>query len=313
MREYTGPKSEIDRVAFVPGDRLRLAAATDDAAYLWDLGGIEPPVEIGYASEHVGRPYKLHPSPDGRWLILGPADFINVKDLATLPSASVTYFGFGGFVVCGFAGAADGLRVVAVEVGSPELRALDVKLPVPAKKPTRAVRFELPESLRPHLHELTPDGFHHAASLSDDGSRFAVATGRLASVYVWDTATGKLLPEIRVRRQPNALALSLDGSRLAVDAGTTVYIFDVSSAEPVTKWKTNYSYVPQLAWSPDGRLIGRTDRSTTARLYDAATGRQVSALGTRRSRATAIAFAPDGLTYAIGHRDGTVRVWDVEA
>ena len=148
-------------------------------------------------------------------------------------------------------------------------------------------------------------------ALSADGSRFAFTGWHEKGVTVWDAGTGRRLGRISLRGTTECLALSPDGSRLAIDGGTTVYVHDATSLELVTKWKTNYSYVPQLAWSPDGRLLGRTDRSTTTRLYDAASGREVSALGAKRSRNTAIAFAPDGLTYATGSGNGVVRVWDV--
>ena len=46
----------------------------------------------------------------------------------------------------------------------------------------------------------------------------------------------------------------------------------------VASWKAKYD-APRLAWSPDGKLLARTDNSTTVRVYEAATGRQVMAVG----------------------------------
>ena len=52
--------------------------------------------------------------------------------------------------------------------------------------------------------------------------------------------------------------------------------------------------MPGLAWSPDGRLLARTDNSTTVRVYEVATGRQVMAVGGKRGRLRCVAFSPAG-------------------
>jgi WD40 repeat protein len=91
-----------------------------------------------------------------------------------------------------------------------------------------------------------------------------------------------------------------------------VYVHDAATFGVLARWKAKYCYGPCLAWSPDGRLLARTDRSTSVRVYDTAAGREVQAVGAKRGVLYSAAFSPDGLTLATGSYNGHVRVWDVE-
>ena len=51
---------------------------------------------------------------------------------------------------------------------------------------------------------------------------------------------------VALRGFPCGLAFSPDGSRLAIDAGTTIYVHDALTLERLGSWKAKYSYVP--AW-----------------------------------------------------------------
>jgi WD40 repeat protein len=311
MREYTGPTDTVYEVAFVPGGPPRLAAATDTEAYVWDLDRPEPAAVLSWDETAWGEP-RLAVSPDGRWLVAGPAEHLRCWDVSALPPRGPRRLDRPGLLAAGFTGRADQLTVVYRADDRRECRLLREEFPVTGKaKPRRPTAFELGPELAESVRGINPADCRQATALSAGGSHLALcAAARSKAVHLWAADGGPLGP-IAVRRAPNALGFSPDGSRLAIDAGTTVYVYDTARRELAVKWKAVYSYVPRLAWSPDGRLLARTDRSRTVRAHDAVTGRRELALGAKRGALVSVAFSPDGLTVATGTWDGLVRVWDV--
>ena len=45
---------------------------------------------------------------------------------------------------------------------------------------------------------------------------------------------------------------------VAVAVGITIYVHQTRTLEPVTSWRVKHCYTPQLAWSPDRRLLAHT-------------------------------------------------------
>jgi WD40 repeat protein len=204
-------------------------------------------------------------------------------------------------------------RLTAVCLSDPPDRLVTRELsfaPFDTSEPPRPTAIRLTPEVAASVGSMTPGGWLQSTVLSEDGRRLALSA-REKAVHVWDLTTGEPPRSIRLRGFPCGLALSPNGDRLAIDAGTTVYIHDAATLRLLAQWKAKYSYVPDLAWSPDGRLLARTDRSTTVRVYEVDSGTVVMAVGTRRGLLTSVAFSPDGLTLATGTREGPVRVWDL--
>src|SRR5207237_10649351 len=101
--------------------------------------------------------------------------------------------------------------------------------------------------------------------IAADGSRLVLSARK--AVHVWDTVAAGLVGTIRLKGFPNAILLSPDATKVAIDGGTTLYIHDLTTLALVAKWKTKYCYYPRLAWSPDSRLLARIDRSTSVCAY----------------------------------------------
>ena len=130
--------------------------------------------------------------------------------------------------------------------------------------------------------------------------------------HLWGVREPRRIGSIKMRSVCNGAALSPDGTVVAIDGGTTVYLYRVETQELLGTWKVRHCYSPKLAWSPDGRRLLRADASTAVRQYDLAAGAEVAALGLKRHRATAVRYSPDGLTYLVGTFRGPVAVWDAE-
>ena len=312
MREYVGPTQQVRQVVFVPGEPMRLAAATNEAAHVWRPDRTDP-VVLSWDAPGWTEP-RLSASPDGRWLVAGPIDRLNCWDLTTDPPGGLTALSLSGLLAARFTGTRDRLTVVYkwADADRFELRAAD--LPVSGRKagvPGPPAGLLVPWGIAEQVGAVKPAEWRHFIALSDDGSRLALSA-REKAVHVWDVGTKQPSRTIALRGFPCGLAFSPDASRLVVDGGTTIYLFDARTLEPVQSWKAKYSYTPGLAWSPDGRLLARTDTSTTVRVYEVETGRQVMAVGSKRGRLGCVAFSPDGLTLATGTHEGPVRVWDVE-
>jgi WD40 repeat protein len=277
---------------------------------MWELDRPEPVAFLSWDETAWGEPL-LAVSPDGRWLVAGPNERLRVWDLADSP-AKPTLLSVSGLVGAAFPGGDGRLAVVYRGVIRRRSALVAASLPVGgrSRKPQRPSPLQMPVELVSSVRSLSVSGYRQPVSLSADGRRLAVALRR-GEVHVWDVESGKWFGMIPVRKTTGGLACSPDGSKVAVDAGTTVYIYDPVVIGLLAKWKANYSYVPRVAWSPDGRLLARADRSTTARVYETAAGREVASLKAKRGILTCVAFAPDGLTFATGTIDGRVRVWDV--
>src|SRR3954465_10792981 len=100
MREYVGPTCSALRVAVVPGDPPRLAAAVNRSAYLWRLDrseGLELP---GSPADSLVA--LLAVSPAGRWLGAGPPQLLMCWDLSADPPARPAALPLAGLLTARF-------------------------------------------------------------------------------------------------------------------------------------------------------------------------------------------------------------------
>lgn len=307
MREYTGPGQKAYEVAFVPGDPPRLAAADNTAAYVWPPDGGEP-IRLAWDETAWGEPV-LEVSPDGKWLAAGPTQRLRVWNVAArLPRPPRERF-LTGLLTARFQILPDRLMIVCHRTSGGPVGLRIGDLNVKRGRPARWLSVQMDLDTAELVRGANPSSGKRTRAISDDGRRLALDVDN--EVGLWDATTGAPAGTIELRGTPGALAFSPDGSRLAINSGTTLYVHDTATRELVSKWKVKFSYVPRLAWSPDGRLLARTEHSTTVRVYDPTTGKPEMAVGGRRGLLVSVAFSPDGLTLATGTYEGPVRVWDV--
>ncbi|MFI6323740.1 serine/threonine-protein kinase [Nonomuraea sp. NPDC050556] len=198
---------------------------------------------------------------------------------------------------------------------------LDVSAPVAAPSPTWPVYDTTPSVLSAD-GRIAASEAGHEVQLYDAVRRKPIGTvkasGDLAldgkgtilavkanPVTVWDVATRKRLASLDVGPDPKAIALSQDGTLMAVTRGTTVQLWDLAGRTKVRSVDRAGDWA--LAFSPDGKLL-----ATGADLVDVASGkvdRDVARLSGRTP--TAITFSPDGRTVAYALSRGQVVLWDL--
>jgi WD40 repeat protein len=311
VREFVGPTEPILNVLFIPGEPTRLAAVTGNELFLWNLGESEPQDRLQF--REAGRiETVLEASPDGQWIVAGPPESLDAIPVDAREQKRA--ISFPQLYRSQFVESSVRLTVIYRAQANGRTRLMRGTIPVALAGPTTErltpIEYSLSDDQARGISLMPPPIRRHVVTLAANGSRLAIPMFKV--VFVWDGNTGTCLGPIRTRGFPCAISISPDGSRIAIDSGTTVYVHDSTSLDLVSKWKTKYCYGPGLAWSPDGRFLGRADASTAARIYDAETGREICSLGKKRGINWCIGFSPDGLTFATGTYDGDVRVWDLE-
>ncbi len=162
-----------------------------------------------------------------------------------------------------------------------------------------------------------------AHAFSADGKVLVTATRdapEKTPVRVWDAKTGKELATFGAEAPVLKLAISADGSRIAV-APYTNSAGKPDPRERVTVWDvkagTVAATVPQggdgghVALSPCGRLVAVSARNKPdVRVYEVATA------GLRfhfkhKAEITSLAFAPNGRSLAVASLEAPVYLWDI--
>jgi WD40 repeat protein len=311
VREYRGAGNTIRDVVFLASDPPRLVAKSKNAVVLWELGRSDP-VTTWPIHHDLDWSAGLTASRDGRWLAACPGGRLTVWDVSAGTVGRASELGAGEARTARFAGPPEHLCVLRRDPTASRSILTTESWAVPTSEQTfgsaPVAMTVLSDSNDPFMATGTVS---EAKSLSLDGRRLGLCF-RWKTLDLWDIENGDYLGRVSLRGGPWATAFSPDVSKVVVDAGTTLYVHDARTREPLTKWKIGFCYTPGLGWSPDSRLLARTDGSTTVRIYDADNGHQISALSAKRGRHMCVAFAPDGLTYAAGTFDGLVRVWDLE-
>jgi WD40 repeat protein len=137
------------------------------------------------------------------------------------------------------------------------------------------------------------------------------AVDRDGGVVLHDLAT-PALPGRSFGTSVLAVAFRPDGTRLATGSGGDVQVWDVATGQPVGPPITAAAgRVHQLAWSPDGEVLGVVTTDGHVSLRDAATGQATATpLAGTDVAVRSLAFSPDGTSVALGLLDGSIVLWD---
>lgn len=132
-----------------------------------------------------------------------------------------------------------------------------------------------------------------AAATTAAGTAYVV-NYNASSVSVVDTATGAITATIPVASSPDAIALSLDGTRAYVGGGNSVSVIDTASKTVIATIATS-SIITSVAVTPDGSKVYVNDAgSPSMQVIDTATNTVSGTIFLHLAAPQAVAISPDG-------------------
>jgi WD40 repeat protein len=117
-----------------------------------------------------------------------------------------------------------------------------------------------------------------------EGHGFFILDRQLSTVRVlpW-------VPRSNVRLSPEGKRLLVNGGALA-----TVSVWDFATGREQVRLRGHTGHITGFIWSPDGTRIATGAVDSSARLWDAATGRELFRLGGLQMHGHEVQFSPDG-------------------
>jgi WD40 repeat protein len=164
------------------------------------------------------------------------------------------------------------------------------------------------------LHQFPSGGQLGVKSVAfaDEGKKVFTGSDEDDGLRHWDAASGREAPfSGRPDAVGSCLAVSGDGTTLAVARGSTVQVRDSSTGNLLRELENPPRVVNKLALSSDGKQVAAAGRDGLVRVWNAITGNALQTLSGHNGPVSAVAFSPDGKTLASGGYDKTVRMWEV--
>lgn len=280
-------------------------------------------------------------SPDGSTIAVSEPNGVTLYDAATLKSREQ----HADIWAENLRFTTDG-RMLLVESGSPPVVALDVATMEPVsllgevplgevgwstalsgdgrffaahfdagRPPGPLLVWDLERARRP-IAKIMSVGYGLPLQLSQRGRILYVAHPPTQTLRRYAAASGRLLGSVAfeypVDVQTHSMAISPDGSTLAVVGRTGVHLVDSRHLEvqrvlPDTEGRTS-----TLAFSGDGRLLAAGSERGTAVVWDVAAGEVAQSFSGHRDGVRQVAFSPDGRTLYSGSTDERLLAWDLD-
>jgi WD40 repeat protein len=152
----------------------------------------------------------------------------------------------------------------------------------------------------------TPDWLVTRLAASRFG-RLALFSYARETTQVYDVAQARLVGSFEAYAQ--AMALSTNGTRLAMSDGDDVVLWNVDRGERIARLKGHTSSVVSLHFSPDDKWLASGSKDRYVRMWSLEEPREPIIFDGHRDEVAAVAFSPDGQLLASGDLRGELKFW----
>lgn len=305
-----GHKQSVNSVAFLPDDRSALTGSSDGSLRLWDLHN-------GAETRRINGPVlnsaftDVAYTPDGAALLAG----VHALPGNAADTSLILYDAATGTEIQRFYGHEQSVNSVAI---SP-----DGRYALSGSDDSTVFLWDIASGgviQRMDGHDgpvreviFSPDG---AAAFSISG-RSDVPNVAENRIVQWDLTTGQPLKSwISDEREVHSVAVSPDGSLLAVGGINSLRLWDITTGEVVQRLRVSAgeagpSTINSMVFSPDGSTLLLGSSNTLVELWDVQTGELRRRFSGHTDAVRGVVFSPDGTQALSGADDRTIILWDV--
>jgi serine/threonine protein kinase/WD40 repeat protein len=266
---------------------------------LWDVARKEVKARLNVPNAEFEGPFQV--SDNGQWVAQAFRDGTKLYALVwntPVPEPKKILFADTNQDTQALAISADG-KCLACQHGDDAVALLDEEVP------------------RPLIREAT--GL--AACFSQDG-RFLVLYGNFSDVRLWDVSKHRQVAALEHRGAgaSKSATFSADGNTFATAnrASRSICVWKLTGTGEKLALAGHDGMVPDLAFSPDGKVLASASKDRKVKLWDVGTGQLQrtlpSAESTFESSIQSVDFSPDGHLLATGQFGPAaqpVQVWDL--